>query len=166
LIKLERMMPFLAGHVGVAAVGKIRKSHWQAAQDDYAKRIARYTDFVFVEVKDSVGRGFPDSVAKQKEGELLLKAAADANRKIALTEVGRQMDSQRFARYLRRQVELYGRITFLIGGPLGFSDDVLAACDEQISLSPMTFPHEMARVILLEQIYRACTILNNEQYHK
>jgi 23S rRNA (pseudouridine1915-N3)-methyltransferase len=159
-------MPYLAGHVSVVAVGKIRKTHWQTAQDEYAKRISRYTDFVLVEVKDSVGRGFPDSVAKQREGELLLKAVADASRKIALTEAGRKMDSQRFAQYLRRQVELYGRITFFIGGPLGFSDDVLAACDEQISLSPMTFPHEMARVILLEQIYRACTILNNERYHK
>lgn len=159
-------MPNLAGHVSVVAVGKVRKSHWQIAQEEYAKRIDRYTDFSLIEVKDAVGRGLPDSIAKQKEGELLLKAAAGANRKIALTEVGRKMGSRQFAQYLRRQVEVYGRITFLVGGPLGFSEDVLAACDEQISLSPMTFPHEMARVILLEQIYRACTILNNEQYHK
>ena len=159
-------MPRLAGHITVIAIGKIRKSHWQTAQDDYVKRIERYTDFDLVELKDAVGRGQPDAVAMQKEGELLLKAALSASRKIALTNTGRQMSSPRLAKYLQRQVQLYGRVAFLIGGPLGFSDDVLVECDEQLSLSPFTFPHELARVILLEQIYRACTIINNEQYHK
>ena len=159
-------MTRLSGHITVIAVGKIRKSHWEAAQDDYVKRIEHYTDFELIELKDVVGRGLPDAVAVQKEGELLLKAAQSASRKIALTDTGRQMSSPRLAKYLQRQVQLYGRIAFLIGGPLGFSDDVLGACDEQLSLSPMTFPHELARVILLEQIYRACTIINNEQYHK
>lgn len=159
-------MPRLGGHISVIAVGKIRKPHWKIAQEDYNLRIKRYTDFALVEIKDSVGRGQPDDVAKQKEGEQLLKAAGSAHRKIALTETGRPMDSERFAEYLQRQVQLYGRVTFLIGGPVGFSDDVLIECDEQLSLSPMTFPHELARVILLEQIYRACTLINNEQYHK
>ena len=159
-------MPRLGGHITVVAVGKIRKRHWKIAQEDYILRIKRYTDFALIEIKDSVGRGKSDDVAKQKEGELLLKAAQSSVRKIALTEAGRPMSSLRLAQYLQRQVRLYGRVTFLIGGPVGFSDDVLVECDEQISLSPMTFPHEMARVILLEQIYRACTIINNEQYHK
>lgn len=156
----------LSGHITVIAVGKIKKSHWKTAQDDYIERIKRYTDFELIELKDVVGRGQPDAVAMQKEGELLLKAAQSASRKIALTDTGRQMSSPRLARYLQRQVQLYGRVAFLIGGPLGFSDDVLVACDEQLSLSTFTFPHELARVILLEQIYRACTIINNEQYHK
>ena len=156
----------LSGHISVVAVGKIRKSHWKAAQDDYSGRIKRYTDFELIEIKDVVGRGLPDAAARQKEGQMLLKAAQSASRKIALTEQGRQMSSPRLAKYLLRQVQLYGRVTFLIGGPLGFSDDVLVECDEQLSLSPMTFPHEMARVILLEQLYRAFTIINNEQYHK
>jgi 23S rRNA (pseudouridine1915-N3)-methyltransferase len=159
-------MPRLGGHITVVAVGKIRKRHWKIAQEDYILRIKRYTDFALIEIKDSVGRGKSDDVAKQKEGELLLKAAQSSVRKIALTEAGRPMSSPRLAQYLQRQVRLYGRVTFLIGGPVGFSDDVLVECDEQLSLSPMTFPHEMARVILLEQIYRACTIINNEQYHK
>ena len=159
-------MTRLSGHITVIAVGKIRKSHWETAQDDYVKRIERYTDFELIELKDVVGRGLPDAVAMQKEGELLLKAAQSASRKIALTDTGRQMSSPRLAKYLQRQVQLYGRIAFLIGGPLGFSDEVLVACDEQLSLSSFTFPHELARVILLEQIYRACTLINNEQYHK
>ncbi|MCP4424107.1 MAG: 23S rRNA (pseudouridine(1915)-N(3))-methyltransferase RlmH [Chloroflexi bacterium] len=159
-------MPYPSGHITVAAVGKIRKSHWKTALDDYEKRLRRYTDFKLVEVKDAVGRGGPEATAVAKEGEALLRAAKGARRLIALTENGRQMDSPRLARYLMRQVQLYGRIAFLIAGPLGFSDDVLIQCDEQLSLSPMTFPHELARVILLEQLYRACTILNGEKYHK
>jgi len=67
---------------------------------------------------------------------------------------------------LQRQIQIYGQLAFLIGGPMGFSDEVLTQCDEQLSLSPLTFPHELARVMLLEQLYRACTILGNEPYHK
>ncbi len=159
-------MSIQAGHITVVAVGKMRKSHWKTALDDYQKRLKRYTNFALIEVKDSVGRGQPDAVAIEKEGELLLQAAKGSHRLIALTENGRQLTSPRLAKYLQRQVELYGRVTFLIAGPLGFSDDVLAQCHEQLSLSPMTFPHELARVILLEQLYRVCTILNGEKYHK
>ena len=159
-------MPRLSGYITVVAVGKLRESHWRSAQEDYCKRLRRYTTFALHEVKDVAGRGTPDRAAKQKEGEALLKAAKSASRKIALTAAGRQMSSPRLAEYLQRQVQLYGRVAFLIGGPLGLSEDVLAECDEQLSLSPLTFPHEMARVILLEQLYRACTILNGEKYHK
>ena len=159
-------MPYLAGHIIVAAVGKLRQSHWKMAQDDYKKRLQRYVDFKLVVVKDTVGRGQPDAVAMQKESRALLKAAQPASRKIALTVTGRQMSSPDLAQYLQRQIQLYGRIAFLIGGPLGFSDDLLVECDEQLALSTLTFPHEMARIILLEQLYRACTIINGEKYHK
>jgi len=159
-------MPNLSGHVTVIAVGKMRKSHWKSALDDYQKRLGRYTNFKLVEVKDAVGRGWEDATAMEKEGEALLRAAKGASRLIALTENGRQMSSPRLAKYLQRQVQLYGRVAFLIAGPLGFSDEALTQCDEQLSLSPLTFPHEMARVILLEQLYRAYTILNGEKYHK
>ena len=156
----------LSGSISIVAVGKIRKSHWEAAQADYAKRLQRYTQFKLVEVKDAVGKGLPDAAAMQKEGERLLKAAKDAHRLIALTPVGVQLTSEALAEYLERQVRVYGRLAFLIGGPLGFSDDVLVQCHEQLALSTLTFPHELARIILLEQLYRACTILNKEPYHK
>ncbi len=159
-------MPKLSGQILVTAVGKIRKSHWQEAQTEYAKRLKRYTTFKLVEVKDAVGTGLPDAAAMQKEGERLLKAAKNANRLIALTPMGRQFTSQALAEYLDRQVQVYGRLAFLVGGPLGFADDVLVQCHEQISLSTLTFPHELARIMLLEQLYRACAILNNEPYHK
>ncbi|MBP6806203.1 MAG: 23S rRNA (pseudouridine(1915)-N(3))-methyltransferase RlmH, partial [Chloroflexi bacterium] len=76
------------------------------------------------------------------------------------------LTSPALAQFLQKQIEVHGRLAFLIGGPVGFSDDVLAAAHHQIALSPLTFTHELARVIFLEQLYRAFTILNGENYHK
>jgi 23S rRNA (pseudouridine1915-N3)-methyltransferase len=159
-------MSRLNGRLTLAAVGKIKNKAWLAAQDDYVKRLGHYTTLNLVEVKDVVGRSIPDDVAMAREGEHLLQAAADSSRLVALTPTGKLVTSPNLAVWLQNRVEAYGRIAFLIGGPLGFSDDVLAACHEEISLSPLTFTHELARVLLLEQLYRACTILAGEQYHK
>ncbi|MCC6604632.1 MAG: 23S rRNA (pseudouridine(1915)-N(3))-methyltransferase RlmH [Anaerolineae bacterium] len=159
-------MSRLNGRLTLAAVGKIKNKAWLAAQDDYVKRLGHYTTLNLVEVKDVVGRSIPDDVAMAREGEQLLQAAADSSRLVALTPTGKLVTSPNLAVWLQNRVEAYGRIAFLIGGPLGFSDDVLAACHEEISLSPLTFTHELARVLLLEQLYRACTILAGEQYHK
>ncbi len=159
-------MPRLGGRLLVVAVGKIKEKHWQVVQTDYVKRLGRYTDFRLVEVKDAVGRRVPEAVAKQREGEYLLQAVDDGHRLIALTSVGKQMSSLALANVMQKEVMTYGRLAFLIGGPYGFSEEVLAKCHWQLSLSPLTFPHEMARIILLEQLYRACTILNGEKYHK
>ena len=159
-------MAKLSGQITVTAVGKIKAKHWRAAQDEYLKRLSRYTTIKLVEVKDAVGRGRPDAAALAREGEALLKASAGARRRIALTPTGKLMSSEAFARFARKEVEEYGRVAFLIGGPLGFSPDVLGQCDAQISLSPLTFTHELARVILLEQLYRAATIVAGEKYHK
>ena len=79
---------------------------------------------------------------------------------------GRLMDSATLAAFLQRQIETYGHLAFAIGGPVGLSDAVASACQETLALSPLTFPHELARVILLEQLYRAMTILKGESYHK
>jgi 23S rRNA (pseudouridine1915-N3)-methyltransferase len=76
------------------------------------------------------------------------------------------VDSPELADLLQKEVMAYGRLAFLIGGPYGFSDEVLTACHLQLSLSSLTFPHELARIVLLEQLYRACSILNGEKYHK
>lgn len=154
------------GRITVVAVGKMRTAHWLAAQTDYTSRLSRYTSFDLIETKDAVGRGRPDDVAMQKEGELLLAAAARANQTILLSAEGKTYSSPGLARTLRRQIEQHGHLAFLIGGPLGFSDEVRAAAAGTLSLSPMTFPHELARIMLLEQLYRAFTILRGEPYHK
>ena len=159
-------MPRLGGRLLVTAVGKIKEKHWQAAQTDYVKRLGRYTNFQLIEVKDAVGRSVPETVARQREGEQLLSVTSEMQRLIALTPEGQQVASPELANFLHKEVVAYGRLAFLIGGPFGFSDEVLAACHLQLSLSALTFPHEMARIILLEQLYRACTILNGEKYHK
>lgn len=159
-------MAKLSGQITVTAVGKIKAKHWRAAQDEYLKRLSRYTTIKLVEVKDVVGRGRPDEAAMAQEGEALLKASANVRRRIALTPTGKLLGSETFARFVQKEVEAYGRIAFLIGGPLGFSPDLLAQCPVQISLSPLTFTHELARVILLEQLYRAATIVAGEKYHK
>ena len=156
----------LNGRLTIAAVGKIKNRAWLAAQDDYVKRLSRYTSLNVVEVKDVMGRSVPDEVALVREGEQLLQAAKDSHRLVALTPTGKLRSSPNLARWLQKRAVDDGRIAFLIGGPLGFSDEVLAACHEQISLSPLTFTHELARILLLEQLYRACTILAGEQYHK
>jgi 23S rRNA (pseudouridine1915-N3)-methyltransferase len=159
-------MSRLNGRLTIATVGKIKNKAWLAAQSDYVKRLERYTTVELVDVKDAVGRSVPDEVALQREGEQLLQAVADCSRLIALTPLGKLYSSPNLAVWLQKRVVDYGRIAFLIGGPLGFSDEVQATCHEQISLSPLTFTHELARVLLLEQLYRACTILAGEQYHK
>ena len=156
----------LNGRLTIATVGKVKNRAWLVAQDDYVKRLGHYTTLDLIEVKDVVGRSIPDEVAMAREGEQLLQAVADSQRLIALTPTGKLRSSPSLATWLQKRVVDYGRIAFLIGGPLGFSDDVLAACHEEISLSPLTFTHELARILLLEQLYRACIILAGEQYHK
>jgi len=150
----------------VAAVGKLRRREWRESQNDYLKRLQRYTGVQLVEVKDSVGRGFPDAVAVLREGEQLLQGTASAQRRLLLTPDGQEMGSETFAAFVGKQLETYGRIAFLIGGPLGFSEEIIGTADARLSLSQLTFPHELARIVFLEQLYRAFTILRGEPYHK
>jgi len=154
------------GRILIAAVGRLKTPHWKTAQEEYLGRLNRYTAVQLREVKDAVGRGDPMPVAAGKEGRLLLEATSSAGRRIALDPGGRSLDSPGLARHLERQLATFGRLALLIGGPVGLAEDVLEACQEQWSLGPMTLPHELARVVLLEQLYRAATIINGEQYHK
>jgi 23S rRNA (pseudouridine1915-N3)-methyltransferase len=150
----------------VAAVGKLRHRDWAAIQADYLKRLQRYTKVGLVEVKDAVGRGFPDAVAMRREGEQLLKVSASAQRRILLSEHGKELSSKGLATFIQMQMESSNQIAFMIGGPLGFADEVVQAADMRLALSRLTFPHEMARIVFLEQLYRAFTILRRQQYHK
>lgn len=160
-----RLMTRSLGKITLIAVGKIKTQPWKLAQKAYLGRLEHYTRLELVELKDVVG-SLPDMAAVAKEGELLGNAAAAIPCRIALTPTGQSLTSPQLADFLQKQIELYGHLAFLIGGPLGFSNDILATCQHQLSLSRLTFTHEMARVILLEQLYRAFTILNGEKYHK
>jgi len=152
--------------VVVAAVGKLRRREWKTVQADYLQRLQRFTDVRLVEVKDAVGRGYPDAVAVRREGKQLLKVSEAAQRRILLTSDGDEMSSGRLATFVQAQMETYDQVAFLIGGPLGFADEVSKAADSRLSLSRLTFPHELARIVFLEQLYRAFTILRGHKYHK
>lgn len=159
-------MERLSGTIIIAAVGKLKGYHFRLIQDDYLKRLKRYTSVELIEVKDAVGKGMPDQVAIEKEGSRLLKATEKANRRIALVSTGRQLDNLELTDFISNQIGLYSRIALIIGGPLGLSTEVLQNCQETLSLSKLTFPHEIARLLLLEQLYRSATIVAGENYHK
>ena len=150
----------------IAAVGKLRRREWAAIQADYLQRLNRYTTVRLVEVKDAVGQGHPEAVAMRREVEQLLKKSSTSQRRILLADSGKEMSSEGLANFVQAQLETYDQIAFLIGGPLGFADEVVQSADFHLSLSRLTFTHEMARIIFLEQLYRAFTILRGQKYHK
>lgn len=153
-------------HITLIAVGKIKTSYWVAAQKEYLERARRYATVDLVEVKDRVGQGEPDVAACEKEGNDILKAASGIPGLISLHPAGTLFSSPDWSKALRHWTETYSRVAFVIGGPVGLSDAVLKKSTAQLSLSPMTFPHEMARIVFLEQLYRAFSLQKGEKYHK
>ena len=152
-------------------VGKIKEKYFTMAIEEYAKRLSRYCKLEIVELTDEKT---PDNASvlmeeqiKQKEGERILKAIKDDAYVIALAIEGKQLDSVELSEKLSRLgVDGNSHIIFIIGGSLGLSKEVLARADYKLSFSKMTFPHQLMRVVLLEQIYRAYRIQNGEPYHK
>lgn len=155
----------------VIAVGKCKERFFREAIAEYTKRLSRYGQLEIVEVSDEKtpdGASFVlEEQIRAKEGERILKAVKDGAYVIALAIEGKKMDSPSFAKRLG-DLSTYGKshVVFIIGGSLGLHPDVLARADMLLSFSDMTFPHQLMRIILLEQIYRAFRILNGEPYHK
>lgn len=162
--------------ITLAVVGKIKEKYWNMAIEEYTKRLSRYAS---VSICQTADEPTPDHASpaqelqiKEKEGERLLREIGKYDRSadtyvIALAIDGRSYDSVGFSKHLESlQVNGYSHILFVIGGSLGLSDAVLRRADEKLSFSAMTFPHQMMRVILLEQIYRAQRITRGEPYHK
>lgn len=161
--------------ITVITVGKIKERYWNDAIAEYAKRLGRYCTLNLVEVADEKT---PDGASealetqiKKKEGDRILeklKNISGADTFVyALAIEGKSLDSVQFANTIDKLgVSGKSHIVFIIGGSLGLSEEVLKAADGKLSFSAMTFPHQMMRVILLEQIYRAYRILNHEPYHK
>lgn len=134
----------------------------------YLKRLQSYAQVEWIEVKPvRMTKGRPEEEILHLEGQALIRKRGPKDYLVALDRTGRQYGSEEFAGRLEKvAMNAGGGITFMIGGPLGLSGDVLAESDEILSLSRFTFTHEMSRVLLLEQIYRAFTILKGEKYHK
>ena len=162
--------------ITLAVVGKIKEKYWTMAIDEYSKRLSRYASLNICQIADEPtpdnASSLQEKQIRDREGERLLKEISKYDRSgdtrvIALAIDGRAYDSVAFSKHLDElQLGGYSHLIFVIGGSLGLSEDVLERADEKISFSAMTFPHQMMRVILLEQIYRAQRISRNEPYHK
>ena len=135
--------------------------------EDYVKRLKFYTDFEMVVIPDlKNNKNMPFDVQKEKEGEMILRSLNDSDDVILMDEHGKEFSSVEFASYIQKKMTSgLKRLVFIIGGPYGFSPAVYARAGGKISLSRMTFSHQMVRLIFTEQLYRAFTILKNEPYH-
>ena len=151
-------------------VGRLREKWEKDACGEYVKRLGRYCAFEMREVSDQPEpAALSDAAIKQvkdREGEAILQCIRPTDRVVALCIDGKSYDSEGFSAQLERWSMDGRRLVFVIGGSLGLGDNVLARADERLSFSRFTFPHQLMRVILLEQVYRGFKISAGERYHK
>ncbi|MDR1573033.1 MAG: 23S rRNA (pseudouridine(1915)-N(3))-methyltransferase RlmH [Clostridiales Family XIII bacterium] len=152
-------------------VGTLKEAYWRDAADEYRKRLGRYCTLTIDEVKEARAPARPSPAeahaAKDAEGAAILRRVKSESHVIALDVRGAALSSEAFAEKLAALPHAgAGHVTFITGGPLGLAEAVLARADLRLSLSAMTLPHRLARVVLLEQLYRAFTILRGEGYHR
>ena len=157
-------------NAAIVCVGRLREKFYAAAAEEYVKRISRFGKLEIVELPDlPEPANASDAQRRQvmeKEGEGILSRLKTGYNVIALCVDAPQLTSEAFAARMAENDLRGGRQIFVIGGSLGLSPAVISRADEKLSLSRMTFPHQLARVLLLEQIYRACKINAGEKYHK
>ena len=147
-------------------VGKTTDKHFQAGIGDYVERIGHYMPFELVTIPELKNtKSLTEEQQKVQEGELILRQLQTSDTVVLLDEHGRELRSVEFARWLEHKRNTARRLVFIIGGPYGFSPAVYARASEQLSLSKMTFSHQMIRLVFTEQVYRACTIIKGEPYH-
>ena len=152
--------------LALVVVGRASDATLGAAIAEYERRAARYWPLTVREVKEAGGRSVSPAVTRRQEGERLLAACPERGEVIACDERGSSMTSADFAAWLGRLRDSGGAVTFVIGGAFGLDDTVRGRSTRLLSLAPWTLPHEMARLVLSEQLYRAGTILRGEPYHK
>lgn len=158
-------------NITIIAVGKLKERYLKEAVEEYSKRLSKYCKLDIIEVADekapeNMSRAEEEAV-KQKEGQAILKHIKNDTYAIALAIEGKMLSSEGFSEFINGLgIKGKSNIAFIIGGSLGLSDEVLRRADYKLSFSPMTFPHQLMRVILLEQIYRGFKIIRGETYHK
>ena len=154
-------------NIRLLAIGKTDDSKLQQLIDQYAKRLSHYVKFdldIIPDIKNT--KSLSEAQQKEKEGELILKKLSATDVLVLLDENGKQFSSVDFSSYLQKRMNAgIKTLVFVIGGPYGFSETVYAKAQGKISLSKMTFSHQMVRLFVVEQLYRAFTILRNEPYH-
>ncbi len=167
--KKERLvfsLQFLVMKTELIVLGKTVNKHFIACIDDYVGRINHYMPFsmtVIPELKNT--KGITTEQQKTMEGELIMKRLQPSDNVVLLDERGKELTSKQMAAWLEQKQQTARRLVFVVGGPYGFSQEVYDRANEMISLSRMTFSHQMVRLIFTEQLYRACTIIKGEPYH-
>ena len=153
--------------IKLLAIGKTDNKQLQSLIEEYQKRLGYYVKFEFDIIPDlKKAKKLTEDEQKKKEGALILKHLKPSDVLILLDENGTQMDSVRFALYLQKHMNSgIKQLVFVIGGPYGFSKEVYHKAQGKLSLSKMTFSHQMVRLFFIEQLYRGFTILKNEPYH-
>ena len=153
--------------VTLLCIGKTGKKFLEEGEQEYLKRLRHYISFQLQIIPDiKQAKSLSQSQIKQREGELILEKINPADTLILLDEKGKEYSSLDFSNYIQDQFNRGGKhIYFVVGGPYGFSDEVYERSNGKISLSRMTFSHQMIRLFFIEQVYRAMTILKNEPYH-
>ena len=150
--------------IKLIVIGQLKEKYLKEAVEEYKKRISKYTNIEIIELKDE---GLvEDNKAIELEGEKIKKHISNKDYVITLEIEGKELNSIEFAEKIRNiQIE-YPNISFIIGGSNGLSNEIKELSNYHLSFSKMTFPHQLFRVLLLEQIYRSYKIINNEKYHK
>lgn len=158
-------------HIEIISVGKLKEDYLKSAISEYAKRLSKYCTLQITEIPDEP---IPDKLneniiedIKNREGKKILKAVKKNNFVFVLDRKGKQLSSEEFAQRIDDlSLGSVSSIRFIIGGSLGLSEEVLNLANELLCFSKMTFPHQLIRVFLLEQIFRCFKILNHETYHR
>lgn len=152
----------------LVVVGKIKEQYYRDAVAEYVKRLSRFANVQIVEVEEHTFNGVPNRAEIEKiisaEGKSILQKAEGCL--VALDICGTELSSEQLAEKLEKFTQNYSTVTFVIGGSYGLSDEVKKAAQLRLSFGKITLPHQLCRVVLCEQIYRACTIRNNVPYHK
>ncbi len=147
-------------------VGKTVNKHIAACIDDYVERIGHYMPFGILTVPELKNtKSMSEEQQKQREGEAILKQVQPTDWLVLMDEHGAEYRSMEFAAWIEKKQQTARKLVFVIGGPYGFSEEIRARANEKISLSKMTFSHQMVRLVFAEQMYRACTIIKGEPYH-
>jgi 23S rRNA (pseudouridine1915-N3)-methyltransferase len=153
--------------ISIIAIGKIKESFWRTAQGEYSKRLGPYIKLAIIEIDgEKLNGSVSDEEAMRREGEKILKYVPTEAIAVALDKSGKQFSSEEFSARIDEWGGTGELLVFIIGGATGLSAAVLARADKKLSLSEMTLPHELARIFLLEQIYRATMIQHRKSYHR
>lgn len=158
-------------NISIIAVGKLKEKYLKAAIDEYSKRLSKYCKLDIIELQDEKtpnnASAKDEEIIKDKEGKLILSKIKDGSYVVAMDLNGNQLTSEEFADFISNcGVTGNSNIVIIIGGSLGLSNEVIKRANYKLCFSKMTFPHQLFRVMLLEQVYRGFRIINGEPYHK